>query len=457
VAKFTIFWIITYCAGLLAAFFNPIFGTYTYLFEYYLRPSIRWWGADLPMWGYNSIASAALIGAYFVRRSSLAKTGPLYNPSGKYLLLLGALMLVITPFAVSPAASWEKTISYFTLITFYFLIIGTVRTPWAFDGFIALHMAGSFYWGWEQWVNLRREAGRAYKVGSGDTLNDNFAAAHLLTILPFIAIYLWKAKDKRLRAIALVSAPFALNVFILCNSRGGTLGLAAALICAVFVARRRERTKVIALGACAVVAVLVLADPEYLSRQLSMEQDVQQEGSDWGGRRKIWEDGLKMLRDYPFGAGGAGFAILSPIYTPTTLAEETGTRAPHNTLLLVTAEWGFIGLILFSGYYVSVFRLLNRIRARAPDGDLWYYRAVAIQLSLVGVFVAGLFTDRLYGEAPYWMGGLAVALYRLQSYELAKAKQPAPATASTSQSPAELAEQGAWLPSRLAGPHAGPR
>ena len=61
----------------------------------------------------------------------------------------------------------------------------------------------------------------------------------------------------------------------------------------------------------------------------------------------------------------------------------------------------------------------------------WYYRSVAIQLAMVGIFVAGAFSDRLYAEAPYWMGALAVALHRLQTKELTL-KQPAAVTADPS-------------------------
>ena len=94
---------------------------------------------------------------------------------------------------------------------------------------------------------------------------------------------------------------------------------------------------------------------------------------------------------------------------------------------------GIPGLTIYLLYYVTSFLVLADVRKRALN-TMWYYRAVAVQLAMIGVFVAGLFTDRLYSEAPYWMGALAVALQRIHSHALqqestaADAAQPQTAT-----------------------------
>jgi hypothetical protein len=424
--RFTIAWILIYGSGLLASFSHPVYGTFTYLFEYYCRPSLRWWGDPLPKLRYNMIASTVLTATYLLRRSSMPSPAPLYNPTAKWLLLLGGLMLAITPFAVSPNGSYEQATDYLKLILFHGLIIGTVRTERAFDGFIGIHMAGSGYWGYEAWRNPRREASRLAKVGSGDTLNDNFAAAHLLTVLPFVAVYLLMAKDRKLQAVALLSGPFILNTFILCNSRGGTLGMLAGVAVALLLARRGHRTRMVGVGIASLVCLYILADPEFIERQQSIS-NYKTEGTSIS-RMQTWKDGLRMIGDYPYGTGGKGFSILSPIYTPTTLDITTGQRAPHNTVMLVTAEWSVLGLFLFLMYYASAGLLLRKVRKRAVAGDIWYYRSVAIQVSMVSLFVAGLFSDRLYAEAPYWMGALAVVLYRLQTAHLAQTQPAVEAT-----------------------------
>ena len=89
------------------------------------------------------------------------------------------------------------------------------------------------------------------------------------------------------------------------------------------------------------------------------------------------------------------------------------------------------------GYYGSVLWLARRVRKRAPDGGIWYYRAFAIERSMVGLMVASVFADRLYGEAPYWIGGLAVALHRLQSHKLRQESEATHEAPKPSAVPAE--------------------
>ena len=95
-------------------------------------------------------------------------------------------------------------------------------------------------------------------------------------------------------------------------------------------------------------------------------------------------------------------------------------RAPHNTFVLVASEWGIQGLFLYLCFQASLFYLARQVRKRATSGDIWYYRAVALEVSMVAMLVSSMFSDRLYGEAPYWIAGLVVALHRLQTHELAQ-------------------------------------
>ncbi len=423
--KMTIFWLITYFAGLGASFINPLFGTLTYLFEYYLRPSLNWWGQGLPDLRWNFTIAAVLTATYFLRRSSQV---PLVKiPRGPTLCagLLAAYMVVMTPFAANPELSQDKTSQYLKILLFHGLVIGTVRTPAAFDAFVAMHMAGATWWGWEAYRNPKRESGRLANVGSGDTRGDNGAAAHLLTVLPFMAVYALLHRYTPLRALALIGAPFVANTIILCNSRGATLALIVAGMMAVYFARSGHRLRMIAIGCVAAVGFLFLADPQFIERQLAT-RNYQEDGSAMG-RLAAWEGAVDLVKDHPFGAGGQGFWELSPTYA-SGLVEALGEkRDPHNTVVLVASEWGIPGLALFLGYYLSSFRLLKDVRRRSEAHGLWYYRSVAIQVSMVGLFIAGLFTDRLYAEAPLWMGALAVALHRIQSTSLATATQEVPA------------------------------
>jgi len=311
--------------------------------------------------------------------------------------------------------SWDKTVEYSKLILFHGLVVGTVRTELAFDAVVATHIAGATWWGWNAFRDPKRTAGRLANVGSGDTRGDNGAAAHFLTVIPLACVYLLLHSDRRIRALCFVGLPLLINAFILCNSRGAFMGFAAAGLVSVLLVKGGHRLRM--LGAAAVLALLTyaLADPQFINRQTNTNYS---DGSAQG-RLAAWRSSLDLIADHPFGTGGQGFFVLSPQYVAELVDELGGERDPHNTYVLVASEWGVIGLGLFLAYFISTFRLLSLVKRRAPEGGLWYYRSVALQASLFGFLVASLFIDRLYSEAPYWMGAFAVSLHRLQTHQLA--------------------------------------
>lgn len=420
--KMALAWVAIYASLVIGSFVNPVYGVIGYLFEYYLRPALNWWGRPLPDLRWNFTIAAVLTLTYFLRRDSLPKIGPPSKRPAKFLLaLLVVMMLVSSTSAVNRESSWQKTLDYSKLILFHGLVVGTVRTELALDAVVITHIAGAGWWGWEAYDRPKRSAGRLQNVGSGDTIGDNGTAAHLLTVIPFIAIYALLHRDLRVRGFALGVAPLVLNTIILCNSRGASVALVVVGALALVLTKSGHRLRACGIAVALAVSLLALADPQFLARQ----QNTSYEDGSAQGRLSAWRGSLQLVADHPFGAGGQGFWELSPQYA-SQLVEELGEkRDPHNTFVLVASEWGVLGFGLFLGYIVSVFALLRRVR-RTACTTMWYYRSVAIQLAMIGLLVAGCFTDRLYAEAPYWMGAFAVALHRIHEYELARVKESEP-------------------------------
>jgi putative inorganic carbon (hco3(-)) transporter len=250
-------------------------------------------------------------------------------------LALGAVMLVVTGgFAVNRSVSWEWSVQWMKMaIIFPLLIFGAVRDRKAFNAVLVAHMLGAFWWGWDAWNDPKREAGRLVGIGSGDTEDDNAAAAHLLTVLPFTLILLLTEKNKRIRIPALVAAPFVINTLILCNSRGAIVGVAAALMASVVLIRTGYRMRIAGAGVAVMVAFFALADQQFISRQQTTTQ-----ATDGSSQERLasWRGGMNLALDRPFGAGGRGFHLLSPIYIADIVANHDGElRAPHNTYVMV--------------------------------------------------------------------------------------------------------------------------
>jgi len=416
VPKFTVFWLITYFGGIVAAFFAPLIGLLDYLFEYYLRPRHHWWGdTELPDWRWNMMIAVVCIVTFLIRRNGLPQMPSLKNPALRWFVALALSMIVVTTWSVDFDKSWEETTAFLKLLILYGLIIGNVRTQNMFDAFMATHIAGAGWWGWQAYVDPKRISGRLINIGSSDTLNDNLAAAHLLTVLPILCVYALTAKDKRLRLLALITAPFIVNTFILCNSRGATVGLAAGMAAAMLMAKKGHRVRMFGAAVAVGVLFVALADQTFIDRQKTIDDE------DAGAERiATWQGARQLLLDHPLGVGGGGFEYLSPVYIPQIVANHDGEhRAVHNTWLLIATEWGVQGFVLFLGLIGSSLLMLNRMRKMARDHQDIYYRSLALQVGLISTLTAATFSNRFLGESIYWLLGLSFALYRIAVKELA--------------------------------------
>ena len=416
ISPWFVLFVSSYFGGLVLALRHPIFPMVAYLAFYYMPPHVNWWGRFLPDLRYSMLAAAVLGVSVFMHHTS----EPLKeekNPALPWMVLLGLNAMVVSTWALDQVRNWTWATALLKLVLIYVLIPGAVRTPVAFDTFGAVHVAGATFWGYKAWDSPTRSAGRLEEVGGPDTQNDNQAAAHLLTVMPFAALYALTLRRRFPRVFAVIAAAFIVNVFILCNSRGATLGLVGGGIASIFLAGKGRRKKLIGVGLAGVVGLLLLADPDYITRQ---QTTVDPQDGSAQSRLAMWQAGYEMMQDYPLGAGGRAFHVLSPRYLPALVARQrVDERSSHNTYIQLGTDWGIQGIVLWCGFMAATLLLLHRIRRRAPDNQWYFYRALAIEVGLIGTLTAAFFSNRLYGESIYWLCALAVALHRIQSTELA--------------------------------------
>jgi hypothetical protein len=260
-------------------------------------------------------------------------------------------------------------------------------------------------------MDNKRSGSRLDGLGSGDTQNANKLAAHLLTIIPLATMFIFLKQPPWMRIVALIALPLILNLVVLANSRGATLGLAASALSALALVRRGMRKRMVIGTVIGVAALYLVADPQYLARQQTI---VSAEDGSAQNRLSIWAGSGAMIWDYPFGAGGKGFHVLSPKYVPSLVesGDEDG-RSSHNTYIQVAADWGVHGLALFLALIVYTFVLLHRVRRERVNADWIYFASLGLQLGLIGTLTAAFFTVRFYGESIYWLCGLSTALYQM--------------------------------------------
>jgi O-antigen ligase len=222
--------------------------------------------------------------------------------------------------------------------------------------------------------------------------------------------------------LALIALPLVLNLFVLYNSRGALVGLGFAALAAVVIVHWQARVRIAAAGVAAALLLFNLADPRFIARQQSTATATDNSAL---SRLESWKGGARLVLDHPFGTGGRGFHQLSPIYIPDIVEGHRGElRSVHNLYLQTASEWGLQGISFFLMFILCSIYMLHRLRRQSSTADPWYYRSVAIEVGLLGTLVAGIFSDRLYGESIYWMAALSFAAYRIHA-TTAPAEQPA--------------------------------
>lgn len=418
-----IIWLIAYVGGALMAFVHPIYGLLAYFLTYYQLPRLRWWGKKaLPTLRWSMMISLVWLAGYLLKRSTLPPLRVKAHPQTKWLVLLvlNAFFVSATT-AVWPEKAWENTIEILKYGILYFMIIVTVRTKEHFSYTIYMHIFGVFSWGWAAFRNPKRKAGRLYGIGGPDSIDDNSTSSILVAILPFIASsFLTGSKWVKLASSG--AAAFALNAFILCNSRGGILALAMETLMALKITKGPIRRNVLLMMAASGILFFVLVDPQFIERQ-TIGKDYGEDGSATS-RLDSWMGAIDLVQDYPLGAGGGGFVYLSPIYIPHIVEKHQGSRRNvHSTYFLVLSDYGIQGFIFFMGFILSTFYELHDIRKKVPDteeGRKIWMQSLAITLGFLGVLTAGAFTSRLMAEVTYWLPAFAAALKNLQVIESEK-------------------------------------
>lgn len=407
----TIVWASLYVIAIVGALANPIYALFGYLLEYYQRPALYWWGRELPDLRWNFTIAAVAGAAYLLRRQSLeAPRRTTWVPL--VLLIVQALNTsLVTLWAIAPDLSWKWSVQYWKLVITYFLFSGIVRTARGLDLVILFQIIGTAYWGWDA-LDERRFSSRLEGVGSGDTLNANQLAGHILTIIPLAVVFVLMKGQLWMRVVAAIGLPYIVNLLILCNSRGATVGFAVAGAVSILLVRRGMRRHVFFGAAVAGLALYLLADEQFINRQ---QTTVGPRDNSAQSRVDIWNAGLRVIADYPFGTGGRGFHLLSPRYLSEIQENDAEGRSAHNTVIQVTVEWGIQGLILFVLLLGYTFVLLHRVRRERTSPDRVYFTGLGLQLGLIATLAAAFFSNRFFGESIYWLCGLSTALYCMTS------------------------------------------
>lgn len=217
-----------------------------------------------------------------------------------------------------------------------------------------------------------------------------------------LALYGTNGRDRWVAAAFVVVGT---EITALSFSRGGYLALAAVVLVAVLLHRRRWVLLGLAVIALAAVAII----PPIRHRIVIETQNVY--GNTVQSRIDLWTAAIKLIEHRPiFGAGLSGFQTRAAPYI-THIHTQANFIDPHNIVLNFWVETGLLGLIAFAWIMVVGFRISRRgWRESSPE---WRPYELGVFLALVAVVVHGMV------DVPYFKNDLSLLFWTMIGIALA--------------------------------------
>lgn len=344
-------------------------------------------------------------------------------------VLTAQVLLLVTAGSMVPFAH-NNYAAYFTTRMLFSNVTLAIAMAWLFAGRSAFRR---FYWAWllvMSWVAIFgiTHGGR----GPGGFLGDeNDLALACVGAFPF-AFYGVQLLPGWRRFVAGGCGVLLVLAVVASLSRGGFVGLVAALVYCFAVSAHKVRNFLLALLAAGVFAVLV---PQDYVEEMSTIQNTDKGTADT--RKFLWATAWNVWKDHPvLGVGGSNFNYIAGRYTPkddprwqTPDYQErdwSGTTV-HSTYFQFLSEMGTVGTALYAimvvGHFRAVGSLRRRVRRRRDlpketRNEIEVY-AGSLAGGMVGTLAAGAFLSAGYYPFAYFYTGAGVALVTWVSRALA--------------------------------------
>lgn len=187
------------------------------------------------------------------------------------------------------------------------------------------------------------------------------------------------------------------------GSRGGLLGITAALVFVFWHSRNRLRNFVLAFVILLAFNVLYSRSP--MNRILHPNAG-DQIGTD--ARLMQWHAGLRIIRDHPLmGVGFGQFKASMGQYVP---ASYSGRNMAHNAFLLAAAEMGLPTLFSLLATFISIYRGLARMTKLKSRPLLIRDTVTGLKAGVLGMLVAICFVPALQEKELYFALFLSMCL-----------------------------------------------
>src|SRR3954468_855833 len=386
--------------------------------QLYLSPA-QWFPQTEPL---HIALVLSLIALSAVVAHRMLTNRPLWLGWRTVFLALYCMTALLSPiWSVDPPRSVQGALEVAKHFLFFVAIVNTVTTPKRIRLAILLYAIASIVPGWGTFNNwwhdeLLVEGFRGRWLGV--MADPNHDAMALVAALPLL-LYLGTTGDRVWKRVAgLAGGPALLLGSVPTHSRGGSLGLAAALL--MWALTSKQKFVAVFLSLVAAAGVVLYAPASFWERNETIA--TYQEDLSVQDRMKAWQVAGRIFKEHPFlGVGESAFLAAWTHYAPIEYYD--GQRyVAHNLQLEVLGQLGLVGLMGMMTFIL--FSLWSAFRAR--NGECGN-EARAIFAALVGYLVCQQFSGYALSWFTYALCGFAACCHHWVPLRPRKAASAEPA------------------------------
>ncbi|CAN5626371.1 hypothetical protein BH20ACI4_BH20ACI4_28490 [soil metagenome] len=349
--------------------------------------------------------------------TQLATEGNLtiFTTEVKAIIVLTLIAAITIPIAKSPLTAWEEFNDPFIKAVLIFIVmVNVVRTRRRLMGLMWLSLAIGVYLsytaiGMYMRGELKAEGYRVAVEMGGMYGNPNEMALHLVMFTPIVIALGIASKNNLLRVVYFAMAALFIGANFVTYSRGGFLGLLAAMAVLVWKLGKKNRLNVTIFTVFAGFFALILAPGNYGLRMLSIFIPGLDPVGSSDQRKELLERSILVTLRNPWGIGIGNFPIVGIHHLVS-----------HNAYTQVSSELGLLGLAAYLIFLISPFRKLGAIERtmhKENEHGWFYYLAIGLQAGIVAYMVSSFFASVAYNWFIYYLIAYAVAFRRVYGIE----------------------------------------
>lgn len=237
--------------------------------------------------------------------------------------------------------------------------------------------------------------------------DSNDIAALVSLTIPFALAIASRAPGRLTKLGGAGSVLVLLVTLVRTGSRGGILGLVAAMVVYTFGFQGAKRLKVLVTAATVGVVGLQFVDASVIERLASivnLEDDYNVQAEE--GRIAIWKRGIGYGLQRPLLGVGAGNFGEAEGRWRTSVGRPGIWAAPHNAYVQSFAELGLPGFVAFLGFLVSLVTLAFPTWRRSSSAGRGHQPELLA--ALASFMVTAMFLSHAYIQMLFALGGLVL-------------------------------------------------